>query len=446
MEKKVNSVFGEDGVRLVKKLDAGEEQHTFWENRGAVSDNGKLRIEVISRDGKLKEVKVSEIINEKVWTTRFGPSYKLRGWEPAFKSEAYERLAERHRQSIPEFIRDITKIQNLSESPKEVFFPHFLSEGRDAGVEKQKPAPQVFTKMVRIQQPCSLLINFPKEVVDAMGLEGGKHTVWTEMGKSAVITPLEGVHYRAMVLKLGNTSFGVTIPTELITSMKLKRGDYLQWSFKDGLIESKPVEKASMNATRIQKSRKTYLIVIPQETSENAHLKIGMNGEWFADGERMYLKMADDYPRIHRLMEKARKYDEEVSSVIPKDIAQKIGLKAKTVVGFKINEDGKLLVTSLGEGRITRMYSFSNEEGFYSRILIYSPDERKFLEEVGETMKNMGEVDKDEIRETFNRYFKNLPKDLARVRLDEMLRSLTEEYRVLNMRNVYVEEKSKTKA
>jgi antitoxin component of MazEF toxin-antitoxin module len=445
MEKKVNSVFGEDGVHLVKKLDVGEEQHTFWENRGAVSDNGKLRIEVISRDRKLKEVKISETINKGVWTTRFGPSYNPRGWEPAFKSEVYERLAEKHRKSIPEFVRSITKIQDLSESPKEVFFPHFLSEGRDAGVEKQKPAPQLFTKMVRIHRtgPYSLTVNFPNEVVDAMGLEGGKHTAWTKMGKSAVITPLEGVHYNATLIKNG-TSAVVVVPPELMTSMKLKRGNYLQWSYRDGVIESKPVEKAAMNAMKIHEMGGSHVVDIPAKIFENAHLKIGMKGEWFADGEKMYLKMAEDYPRIRQLMETARKYSDQVSSVIPNSIAQKIGLKVKTIVGFRINEEGKLLVTPLGEGRIMRMYSFSDEDGVYRRILTYPPDKRKFLEEVGEKMKDMGEVSKDEIREIFNRHFKNLSKDQARARLDEMLYSLTERYEVLKRRNAYVEEKTKT--
>ncbi|NYZ76490.1 hypothetical protein H0N98_04530 [Candidatus Micrarchaeota archaeon] len=559
MQKKVNTVFGEETVRLVKKIDAGEEQHTFWNDGGNESAKSKLRIEVISQEKRLKEVKVSEVINEKVWTTRFDPSYRMHGWEVAFKSEIYKKLAERHRQNLPEFVRSITQLQNLSESPKEVFFPHFLREGRNAETESlKKPAPRVFTQMVKIQEtyPDNFSINFPKEVVDTMGLKGGKQAAWTAEGKSAVFTPLEGVHYRAMVLKLG-TSFGVTIPTELMISMKLKqdmqcewtvegnsllltplesfhrtvklgfvngldvtvpkelvrlkkltKGMVMQWSVEgESKLSLKPTESASPNTVKlrysninneysvgiptkivnsaglvrgmcctwtgetdklilevhggkaelgaedmsfidqtkiIQAGGSSHIIVIPNSMSKSLHLKPGMRGEWFADGEKMSLKMAEDYPGISKIMQRVRDYGEQLSSAIPKNIAQKVGFKAGNVTTFRINEDGKLLITPVGEGRSMRMYSFGNED-FYDLASTRAADEGKFLEEVGEEIKSKGEVRKDDIQEVFNKHFKNLNPSLARGKLDRILRVFTE-YGALTMRESYIEEKPGAKA
>jgi bifunctional DNA-binding transcriptional regulator/antitoxin component of YhaV-PrlF toxin-antitoxin module len=353
MHKRVNSLFGDEAVHSIKESDMGGEHKTLWESLEKDSaGNSKLRIEVTSRECRLKEVKVREMIDGKPIMTKFDSSYKLWGGE-ASPNEDYARVAERHRQNIPDFLRSIISAHNISESPIEVFFPLFMREaGHAEKKELKKPAPRVFTQMVKIQehQPDSFSINFPTEVADTMGLKGGRQVAWTAEGKSIILTPLEGIHYSVEVRKQGgekHPEFSIALPAELVISMKWKPQIYMDWSVEGEKLELKPAEGAPRDATKLQlhKYDETYSIDIPTRLFEHRHLKPGMRGEWFADGEKLIVELKDDYPDITRISQPYGRYVGGVYVSIPKNLTDTVGLKKGMEVGFRINEKGQLVIT-----------------------------------------------------------------------------------------------------
>jgi hypothetical protein len=350
MEKRAYSLFGDEAVRFVKESDLRGEHKTIWESWEKDSaGNSRLHIEVTSREGRLKEVKIREMIDGKPIMTKFDSSYKL--WDGEVPpNEDYAKVAERHRRSLPEFLRSIISGHNISESPIEVFFPLFMREaGHAEKKELEKPTPRVFTQMVKIQEnrPGNFSIDFPKEVADAMKLNGGRQAAWTRDEKSLVLTPLEGIHYPVEVImrSSGNhTYFSMALPEELLISMKWKPEMYLEW-LEGEKLELKPAEGAPRDATKLQRYSGTYRIDIPTRVYEHRHLKQKMRGEWFADGEKLSVELRDDYPHITKISEKYRPYSDDIYSHIPKDISEALGLKKYMSLSFRINEKGQLVIT-----------------------------------------------------------------------------------------------------
>jgi hypothetical protein len=356
MHKRLNSLFGDEAVSLVKELDMGVEHRTTWESWEKDSTgNSKLRIEVTSSEGRLKEVKVREIIDGKHMITKFDSSYKLLEQESYPKDDYYTIAAERHRRDLPGFLRSIISTHNISESAIEVFFPLFMREAEHAEKkEMKKPAPRVFTQMVKIKEgrPDNFSINVPREVADTMGLRGGKQVTWTAEGKSIILTPLEGIHYPVEIVKESGKKHpgsSITLPAELVISMKWKPHTYIDWLAEGEKLELKQAEGAPRDVSKLQflRDNESYFIDIPMRVSEHRHLKSGMRGECFADGEKLIMELKDYYPDITWIHQQHGPYVDQVSVSIPKNLTDMVGMKKGMELGFRINEKGQLVITPM---------------------------------------------------------------------------------------------------
>jgi antitoxin component of MazEF toxin-antitoxin module len=275
-------------------------------------------------------------------------------------------------------------------------------------VSKQGPSP-------------SLGVTIPPELMISMKLSQGMQCEWTAEGNSLILTPLESFHRTVklnFVDSVRNFPFNVnvTIPKELAKSNNLAKVMLMQWSVEgEDKFSLKPVESKSpnvvklryditnnshhvgiptkivksaglvkgmygtwidgtdklllevskrkaelgaedtsfINQTKIQAIDNSHIIVIPDEISKKLHLRPGTRGEWFADGEKLSLELRDDYPYILRVMQKNtatsngvyRSYGEEVSLHIPNAISEAIGLNKNTEVGFRIDDEGRLVIT-----------------------------------------------------------------------------------------------------
>jgi bifunctional DNA-binding transcriptional regulator/antitoxin component of YhaV-PrlF toxin-antitoxin module len=348
MQKLANSVFGNEAMRFVKESDIGGEHIALWESwKKDDEGNSKLRLQVTSSGGRLKEVRITEMVDGKALVTRFDSSYKLHGWEPLFKNEAYEKLAEQQRRDIPEFLRSIIPAHDIRESPKEVFYPYFL---KDEPPQKKefKPAPRVFKETGKItsQGPGTLTLCFPEEVADKMGLRGGVQGAWAKEGESLILTPLEGVHYPVKISR-ESLSLSATIPQEMVLSMKLEQGMRMELSHEGEKIEVKEAEGAPRRTRRIRflKESNNFRITIPERIAQNMNLNVDRHGEWFSDGEKLSLELVDNAPFIMKIQQKWYPYTTNANSIIPQELADSLGLEKDMRVSFRINDKGQLVIS-----------------------------------------------------------------------------------------------------
>lgn len=88
-------------------------------------------------------------------------------------------------------------------------------------------------------------------------------------------------------------------------------------------------------------SHNVYEVAIP----ETFNLRAGLHCIWTDEGEKLVLELSESREHIIRISSADQSYCEHFSLRIPKEVADKTGMKNWAGVRFAINGQGQLVIT-----------------------------------------------------------------------------------------------------
>jgi len=345
--------FGEERVRLKEgfPLKLGEKEKTVWESDTTIFDSTLhskpvLHIEVFSQTGKLQWTEIKEILkNRREIKTRFDDSCNLIKDESLSNDPDYLRLAEQHRKEIPSFLGRVASIQDLSTSARDIFQHYAMKTEGQLRQGKPKVTSRSFEGTAIIHKNNS--INIPSKAAREIGLEGHRQILWTGSGGYLAFELTGKVRYASRI-----TQDQLIIKHGIAKEFGLKKGMIIQFlANDDGSITLKKANERLPDARVIQEhevrrqGKKTHLtmhVVVPPEIQ-----KLGFRDrqvEWIRKGEEIVIKPADNlYLSVIVDVIVGGKWD-RFQVNIPKGMPEAKNLKADTVVGFRLNERGKVLI------------------------------------------------------------------------------------------------------
>jgi hypothetical protein len=344
--------FGEEGICLKEgfPLKLGEKEKTVWESDRTILDSTLhskpiLHIEVFSQAGKLQEIAIKEMLeNGREIKTKFDGSCNLIKDESLSNDPDYLRLAEQHRRKIPYFLMHIASIQNLSLSPKDIF-KSYAMKTEQPKQEKPKITPRSFESTAIILEGRSIKI--PREVVQEIGLKGHIQSMWTESEGYAAFELVDNVRYASRI-----TQDQLIIKQTIAEKFGLKKGMGIQFlANEDGSVTLRKTNEKLPNVRVVQEhevrrqGKKTHLtmhVVVPPEIQ-----KLGFRDrqvEWIEKGGEIVIKPADSF-YLGSVTEAilGGKWS-RLTVYVPKELAEAKNLKVDMVVGFRLNEQGQVLI------------------------------------------------------------------------------------------------------
>jgi hypothetical protein len=346
--------FGEERVRLKEgfPLKLGEKEKTVWESDTTILDSTLhskpvLHIEVFSQTGKLQWTEIKEILkNGREIKTRFDGSCNLTKDESLSNDPDYLRLAEQHRKKIPPFLGHVANIQDLSTSTRDIFQHYAMKTEEQPKQEKPKVTPGSFESPAIIHK--GNVITIPTEVAREIGLRGHRQILWTGSEGYPAFELTDKVRYASRI-----TQNQLIIKHGIAKEFGLEKGMIIQFLANDDRsVTLKKANERLPDARVIQEhevrrqGKKTHLtmhVVVPPEIQ-----KLGFRDrqvEWIKKGEEIIIKPADNLYLSSVtetiVSEKWSRFQVNIPEGMPEAKNLEVGMR----VGFRINEERRVVIT-----------------------------------------------------------------------------------------------------
>jgi hypothetical protein len=345
MQKRLTNycIFGDEKLFFTGKQELPEGTLRTWESiRKDDAGNSAMRAQILSKGDLMKRTTITEARNGKAITTAFDSSCSLIRDSKFANNVDYMLLAREHGRKLDIFMGRVRALYHLHSS-RELFRVREIRELDEA--EGKKPTPQEFPNVAKVVDACygTFVIYTPGEVIHAMGFGKGSLAEVETDGKSLVLTPLKKRKYQVKTLMRGD-SLEVDLPGELVQLKGIYADTMIELS-KEGPMRlsmqliSKPDKKTVVRYVQLPN---VYEVAIPKAFN----LRVGLCGVWTDEGEKLVLELSENRGLMIRITSHAGPgYGEHFSLHLPKELAEKTGMKNWVGVRFAINGQGQLVIT-----------------------------------------------------------------------------------------------------
>jgi hypothetical protein len=164
-------------------------------------------------------------------------------------------------------------------------------------------------------------VDFPEEIVSAMKLRVGNSVEWKCKGDLLVMTPLlESAISTKLVIKPHN--FITALPVDMMSVSGLKHGDYVSQKIEDGYLRVRKAEGAGQDAVKISQSGRgetiSILAAIAEELKLDAEkVKNGVWIVWKFDKKGLFGEFKYKNPHIETIINYDRKGAKNLCVGIP---------------------------------------------------------------------------------------------------------------------------------
>ncbi len=336
-------IFGDEKLFFTGKQELPEGTLWTWESiRKDDAGNSAMRAQILSKGDLMKRTTITEARNGKAITTAFDSSCSLIRDSKFANNVDYMLLAREHGGKLGVFMGRVRARYHLHSS-RELFRISEIRELDEA--EGKKPTPQEFPNVAKVIDAGrnTFVIYAPGEVMHAMGFGKGSLAEVETDGKSLVLTPLKKRKYQVKTLMRGD-SLEVDLPGELVQLKGIYADTMIELS-KEGPMRlsmqliSKPDKKTVVRYVQLPN---VYEVAIPK----TFNLSAGLYGVWTDEGEKLVLELSENREPIIRITSHTGPgYGEHFSLHLPKELAEKTGMKNWVGVRFAINGQGQLVIT-----------------------------------------------------------------------------------------------------
>jgi virulence-associated protein VagC len=345
MQKRLTNycIFGDEKLFFTGKQELPEGTLWTWESiRKDDAGNSAMRAQILSKGDLMKRTTITEARDGKAITTAFDSSCSLIRDSKFANNVDYMLLAREHGGKFDIFMDRVRTLYQLHSS-RELFRIREIRELDEA--EGKKPTPQEFPNVARVVDAGrgTFVIYAPGEVMHAIGFGKGSLAELATDGKSLVLTPLKKRKYRVKTF-MRNDSLQVNIPRELIQLKGIYADTLVEWSKEAPMrLSIQPISKPDKKAFVVHyvQYSNVHEVTIPK----TFNLLAGLYGIWTDEGEKLVLELSESRGLMIRITSTNQGYGEHFSLHLPKELAEKTGMKNWMGVRFAINGQGQLVIT-----------------------------------------------------------------------------------------------------